>query len=625
MYKILINIITKTGNVWTFYQKDGADYVGKDLNDIKEVALELLDKYGRSNIKIINQRCGDDTENVIEYLYSEEMGVRNYEELENLPWINDVELIGKLSLDDLGIDQDFVKDNDYVHTDNNYSTEEKEKLSGLENYDDTEIRDLINGKQPTGDYALRSDIPDVSNFITKTVADLVNYYNKNETYTQAEIKALIEAVKTIDMEIVPVKPDEPKSNIIYLIPNGKAGNNIYDEYVYVNNKWELIGSTDIDLSNYYNKAEIDSKINIELSEEEKYTDMQTFANKLIGDFAADLSEKQNIIPDLEDIRDGALKGSTALQSVPAEYITETELNNYHDDTKQDELIAGENITIENNVISATNSGAVDSVNGQIGEVILNAQDVGALPNTTKIPTKTSDIENDSGYVKNTDYADNSNFGVVKTNSNYGIQTENGVLYVRRATEGEIKTRHQWAPITPNNLDLALKIAMCDGVGAKWTEDEKLKAQERIGVSKIPSGMTLAADVVLEESVESVNFNEIIVKNYEKLIIYVFRPATTFSSGYGSISFSSNVGGGLGGTDYNAFSTNQKINVRHTLVKTDGIKFEATSEWVNAGNNINDTAFIKSAYKPEVNPYSGYLKVDTSQTFPVGTHILIYTK
>ena len=180
MYKILINIITKTGNVWTFYQKDGADYVGKDLNDIKEVALGLLDKYGRSNIKIINQRCGDDTENVIEYLYSEEMGVRNYEELESLPWINDVELIGKLSLDDLGIDQDFVKDNDYVHTDNNYSTEEKEKLSGLENYDDTEIRDLINGKQPTGDYALRSDIPDVSSFITKTVTDLVNYYNKND-------------------------------------------------------------------------------------------------------------------------------------------------------------------------------------------------------------------------------------------------------------------------------------------------------------------------------------------------------------------------------------------------------------------------------------------------------------
>lgn len=508
MYKILINIITKTGNVWTFYQKDGADYVGKDLNDIKEVALALLDKYGRSNIKIINQCCGDDTENVIEYLYSEEMGVRNYEELENLPWINDVELIGKLSLDDLGIDQDFVKDNNYVHTDNNYSIEEKEKLSGLENYDDTEIRGLINGKQPAGDYALRSDIPDVSNFITKTVADLVNYYNKNETYTQAEIKALIEAVKTINMEIVPAKPDEPKSNIIYLIPNGKAGNNIYDEYVYVNNKWELIGSTDIDLSNYYNKAEIDSKINIELSEEEKYTDMQTFANNLIGDFTASLNEKQNIITDLGDIRDGALKGSTALQSIPAEYITETELNNYHDDTKQDKLIAGENITIENNVISSTNGGAVDSVNGKTGAVVLNADDVGALPNTTKIPTKTSDLTNDSGYVKNTDYADDSKFGVVKTNYNYGIQTENGVLYINRASAAQIMARHQWAPITPKNLDLALKLGMCDGVGEAWTEDEQKSARARMGID-----LSNKADKI--EVIENADVTELQPNKYYK--------------------------------------------------------------------------------------------------------------
>lgn len=298
-----------------------------------------------------------------------------------------------------------------------------------------------------------------------------------------------------------------------------------------------------------------------------------------------------------------------------------------------EIEAGKNVDIEetekgikiNAVGGGSGGGAVDSVNGQIGEVVLNAQDVGALPNTTKIPTKISDLTNDSGYVKNTDYADNSKFGVVKTDSNYGIQTENGVLYINRATAAQIKTRHQWAPITPKNFDFALKTGMCDGVGEAWTEDEKLKAQERIGVSKIPSGMTLTADVVLEESVERVNFNEIIVKNYEKLIIYVFRPATTFSSGHGSVSFSSSVGGGLGGTDYNAFSTNQKINVRHTMVKTDGTKFEVTSEWVNAGNNINDTAFIKSAYKPDANPYSGYLVINTTQAFPVGTHILIYTK
>lgn len=35
--------------------------------------------------------------------------------------------------------------------------------------------------------------------------------------------------------------------------------------------------------------------------------------------------KQNVIEDLESIRSGAAAGATALQTVPSEYITETEL------------------------------------------------------------------------------------------------------------------------------------------------------------------------------------------------------------------------------------------------------------------------------------------------------------
>ena len=40
----------------------------------------------------------------------------------------------------------------------------------------------------------------------------------------------------------------------------------------------------------------------------------------------DISGKQNVISDLEAIRAGAAAGSTALQSIPSEYITESELN-----------------------------------------------------------------------------------------------------------------------------------------------------------------------------------------------------------------------------------------------------------------------------------------------------------
>jgi len=44
------------------------------------------------------------------------------------------------------------------------------------------------------------------------------------------------------------------------------------------------------------------------------------------------------------------------------------------------------------------SGAVESVNGKTGAVVLNASDVGALPSTTTIPSKTSQLTNDSGFL-----------------------------------------------------------------------------------------------------------------------------------------------------------------------------------------------------------------------------------
>lgn len=78
------------------------------------------------------------------------------------------------------------------------------------------------------------------------------------------------------------------------------------------------------------------------------------------------------------------------------YVTSSALND-----KQDVLIAGSNITIENNVISAIGSGgssSVNSVNGKVGTVVLSAHDVGALPDSTFIPVKTSDIVNDSGFI-----------------------------------------------------------------------------------------------------------------------------------------------------------------------------------------------------------------------------------
>ena len=103
----------------------------------------------------------------------------DYEPLINKPKINNVELIGNKSLSDLGIDQDFVKDNNYVHTDNNYTTTEKTKLESLENYDDTQVKSDIQDLQTNK--ADKSEIPDVSSFITKDANNLTYYTLKTNT------------------------------------------------------------------------------------------------------------------------------------------------------------------------------------------------------------------------------------------------------------------------------------------------------------------------------------------------------------------------------------------------------------------------------------------------------------
>lgn len=60
----------------------------------------------------------------------------------------------------------------------------------------------------------------------------------------------------------------------------------------------------------------------------------------------------------------------------------------------------------------------------------------------------------------------------------------GIMRIVQAPTTDIDTRATAPrPITGNNLDYAVKAAMCDGKGAAWTNAEQTAARERIGVGK----------------------------------------------------------------------------------------------------------------------------------------------
>nr|DAP04117.1 MAG TPA: hypothetical protein [Caudoviricetes sp.] len=163
-----------------------------------------------------------------------------------------------------------------------------------------------------------------------------------------------------------------------------------------------------------------------------------------------------------------------------------------------------------------------------------AEDVGALPDNTKIPTKTSELENDSGFLYSPptpevgkilkiksvnedgtftcEWADDGGsnldvringesivqdgvaeipisshdtLGLVYTDNSAGgyttgLMNQQGRLKVNTASIDDVNKRRLRKEIDCSNFDYVVKAAMCDGKGAAWTAEEQAAARARIG-------------------------------------------------------------------------------------------------------------------------------------------------
>ena len=67
------------------------------------------------------------------------------------------------------------------------------------------------------------------------------------------LKDMIDAITGFSYEVVQTLPASGQNGKIYLVPIDESGgpaDNIYEEYIWVNNAWEMIGTTEMDLTNY---------------------------------------------------------------------------------------------------------------------------------------------------------------------------------------------------------------------------------------------------------------------------------------------------------------------------------------------------------------------------------------
>ena len=116
----------------------------------------------------------------------------------------------------------------------------------------------------------------LASFITATAQNLAYYYLKSETYSAAQVDQMIAAIKQFQYESVAVLPEASAQTVgkIYLVPSDDPQTqNTKDEYITLTTveegtttySWEKIGSTTIDLSNYYTKAQTDAAITAALN------------------------------------------------------------------------------------------------------------------------------------------------------------------------------------------------------------------------------------------------------------------------------------------------------------------------------------------------------------------------
>ena len=135
----------------------------------------------------------------------------------------------------------------------------------------------VESLEDAGDYAKQSEIPHRIDglegieayakvaAIPKKVAELEDYVDfvKKAELTE-EVKGLIGNVKSIEFSVVEELPASGEKATIYLVSNTKGDNDAYDEFIWLNDKFEKIGTTSVDLSGYLKAVDISSITNEEI-------------------------------------------------------------------------------------------------------------------------------------------------------------------------------------------------------------------------------------------------------------------------------------------------------------------------------------------------------------------------
>lgn len=128
---------------------------------------------------------------------------------------------------------------------NDYTNTEKEKLAGIEE-----------GAEKNPILAVAADVltPDSSGYIFLSDKLATKYELSTNYYDKTAVDGMVTAIPKFKIEVVQTLPaTNISSTTVYLVKSGEESQNLYTEYIYVDSKWEKLGTQGVDLSGYLTK------------------------------------------------------------------------------------------------------------------------------------------------------------------------------------------------------------------------------------------------------------------------------------------------------------------------------------------------------------------------------------
>lgn len=268
---------------------------------------------------------------------------------------------------------------------------------------------------------LKASINELDAELETTTNAISTHASNTDIHTSKEelIQFIVDHLESLDLgitkEVVSELPTENISdNTLYFVPNDKGSR---DEYLYINDKWELVGSTETNFTDYYTKQETDTLLEGKANSEHSHvvsdiTDFPTIPTK-VSDLTNDSGYITGVawgdITSKPSFSDIAISGSyNDLVDTPTIPTKTSELTN---DSGYITSVSWNDVTSKPVLSQVAISGSYSDLSG-----------------TPTIPTKTSQLINDSGFLTSSnglitsvswsDITNKPNFSTVATSGSY---------------------------------------------------------------------------------------------------------------------------------------------------------------------------------------------------------------